>query len=97
MRKGLRHSAGAFFLVVLLRELFQRLPTRRTPGGCPRYRVFSSARLVDAELPEYPLSPLVENLVERRDYDERQQRRCNHTTNHRASQRRTELRAFADS
>src|SRR6266849_4413190 len=52
----------------LLRELLHRLSTLRSSGR-PRYGMLSSAALVHAELDEYPFSPLVENLVERRDHD----------------------------
>src|SRR4026207_722084 len=65
--------------------------------GCAWNPMFGSTWLVHAELPEHPLSPLVEDLVERWDHDEREQSRRNHSTDHRATERRTELGAFADS
>src|SRR6202041_3445200 len=49
-----------------------------------------------AEEDLHPTPPLVQNLVERRDDQQRQERRCDHAADHRSAQRRPEIRALAE-
>src|SRR5712671_1124343 len=58
-------------------EGFQRLSVRHGSRR-PWYPMLGGARLVHAKLAENPFSPLVEDFVECRNHDERQQRRRNY-------------------
>src|ERR1700685_4244354 len=49
-----------------------------------------------AEEDLHPAPPLVQNLVERRDDQQRQECRCDHAADHRSAQRRPEIRALAE-
>src|SRR3954466_7693298 len=77
-------------------ELLESLSTRRGASCGSWYRMLCGSPLVHAELGEYPLSPLIENLVERRNDHESQKRRRDHSADYRSSQWRSELGAFTD-
>src|SRR3954463_5491323 len=85
------------FFTTISGELLDRFSTNGMVYRGSRYRMLCGSALVHAELGEYPLSPLVENFVERRNDDESQKRRGNHPTNYRSAQRRTKLGPFTDS
>src|SRR3954463_10135502 len=60
------------FFTTISGELLDGFSTNGMAYRRSRHRMLCGSPLVYAELGEYPLSPLVENLVERRNHDESQ-------------------------
>src|SRR6059058_4613272 len=81
------------FFTTISGELLDGFSTNGLVYRGSRHRMLCGSPLVHAELGEYPLSPLVENLVERRNDDESQKCGRNNSAYHCSSQRRTELGA----